>query len=1352
MPESRGYAADQFETPTFVPGAKGMQWSKSADQLDPEECLLRQNCVQYQRGEPTTRRGQLRQLTGVGSVHSVVRMNLPSSGSFMRFWGTGSNWQRGNTQGTLGVIESGFSGNPLTMLAYRPALTGDSWMIAADANKVRQAAATGAAISLGLAAPAVAVTAAIADILTTGIAAFDSSDGTDAATWTLTAGQDRSGNAAAAPTALDVGGVSGNAVAFTTAPGTVTEGYSSIIGRARALNLSMLGGGAAVAADDDLIHLWLNLDDPQLVEELRIYFVCSSGFDPAVVPGVDTAVNTDGFVKAIRPHDATGFFENTQSAVDAGDLARSRALLDSFLADSGSGLVPGTVEALSGGSGSVAPGQLAGDASLPTQASVQLVPGRGAWSEFGNIDRPLRRGEFIRFGNSAGRGWDTVTGIVIVIQTTAGSAVTLSCDDWFLTGGYPLDTTEPTSTPYDWRVTNYHTVTGDESNPSPIMADATWLECLRQRVNVQPVAYGNASVRQRVYRRGGTFGDDWGYAGQNTADGALFTDDASDAEVEAAGTLELDNDQPITTVNAAGATVRAQPLPVLFGPLEGILFGLGDPNRPGHLYYSKAGRSGSWPPDNHTEVCSPSEELMTGMKLGSQGFLLSRLKGYTVTANLVNGQIGVDESGCQVGICSRWAWCLGPKGAYFVSANAQAPGLYATAGGAAELLSSTVDSLFRGQTVQVTPSESLLPIDWTQANKIRLSIFQYVLQLHYQDTGGAMRMLCVDLLAGDWFLYDFADQPQMSYTEEPQSSAPALWLGTAGGNAHTYEGSTDNGVAVTARVVTGYLDAGRPREDKNLGDVVFDADVAAGQTLTVQTRLNNGVIENAQQAATPQSGRRRYQLDPFGASPQYARNVQLDIQWTAAQEGNKSLFMAGVAYTALPDQVLQRATTWESFPTEQYLTGVSLDVNTNGQTVELDIESIYQGIKTLTSAIVCSTPQRARVPWSWPVVKADMVRVHPKNDCKWLMLFGYQWLKQAEPPRVAVWDSNWENHYDTYYTGLDLEVDTFGRQKKVAVWVDQVQLTDPATGLPYFTITATGRAVVHLTFGPGRGHVYRFNALDANPGLLYGHRWHLEEEPSEQTNWNQNYTLAGTLTNKAVKGVLIEADTFGAAKTVQVQLDGAVAATLSVNHSGRQVQHYSFASATGRVLRLLPTDNNPSRLYSVQWVYDEEPLQLQRWETQRLTHGFDGQQLLYWAFLTLKSTVAVTLVVNTYNQNNLLVGSDNYAIPSTGGAKSQVPVRFNARRGVLFQYILTSDDGATRFLLYREESSVLVLPWGAQTAQTVKPFGSDDLDKVRQMGSASGIAQTPNNRPEPPLPASVGLMGSGENAGAEDNG
>jgi hypothetical protein len=346
------------------------------------------------------------------------------------------------------------------------------------------------------------------------------------------------------------------------------------------------------------------------------------------------------------------------------------------------------------------------------------------------------------------------------------------------------------------------------------------------------------------------------------------------------------------------------------------------------------------------------------------------------------------------------------------------------------------------------------------------------------------------------------------------------------------------------------------------------------------------------------------------------------------------------------------------------------------------------------------------------VVKANQVRLRPADaNCLAWILYRHDWLQTPEPPRIALWDTNWENKWDSYFTGVDLECDTFGVNKTVQVFVDQVSQGT-------FTVNRNGRGVVHLTLTPGRGHVYRVVATDANRGLLYGVRWWTEEEPSEQANWNQNYTLAGSMADKWLKGVLLECDTFGLTKLINVEIDGVAtpSSPLSVISSGRSVNHISFPQTKGRVFRLLPTDSNPGRLYNLQWIFDQEPLSLTRYETQEINHAIPGFSSLLFAHITIRSTANVTLIITTTVSETGTTVTDTYTLLSTGGAKQTLFVPFNARKGVLFKYLFTS---AAAFALYREESTVMIQPWAREETLERHPFGDDDLDQARDMGISS---------------------------------
>jgi hypothetical protein len=352
-------------------------------------------------------------------------------------------------------------------------------------------------------------------------------------------------------------------------------------------------------------------------------------------------------------------------------------------------------------------------------------------------------------------------------------------------------------------------------------------------------------------------------------------------------------------------------------------------------------------------------------------------------------------------------------------------------------------------------------------------------------------------------------------------------------------------------------------------------------------------------------------------------------------------------------------------------------------------------------------------------VPAHQVRIRPDAiDCVPWLLYRADWIYVQEPPRISKWDIHFENQWDQYYTGLDLYCDTFGQEKRIEVFVDEVRLTNTlAGGLTYWPILANGRRVVHLTLPWGRGHVFRFRAIDNFEGLLYTHRWHLQEEPSEQANWNQNFSVLGTRADKWLKAVVFECDTFNQPKQVQIEVDGTVVETLTVQANGRRVIQLALtAQALGRVWRMFPVDANPGRLYSAEPLFDEEPFQLNRWETQETNHGLQGWFYPLYAHITLKSTADV--VLTTVVQHNQVGGqtTHTYTIPATGGVKQRRFLHgFVAGKGVLIKYVLTS---AVPFWLYRDETSVMIQPWGAYRAIEVKPFGNDDLDPTRPMTHA----------------------------------
>jgi hypothetical protein len=1299
-----------FENHLVRLGAGGWNLKDELDVIPPEQASRLTNVDHDQTGAVTSRPGQTSFATGGTIHHSVRKILVPSTGVPTRFWGIDTSLYRG-ASGALASIDTGYSGDPLALVPHHPPLSGEPWMFVADRSRMRKARASdGLVLPIGLAAPTAAVTATLGIEHRRAICAFDSTDGTQASAWVAVAGSDEHGHPSGLPNAVDESSSPGGTpdVYFTTLDNpSIDSAYDSWFGLTKAVDLSTLspvsgGGGPIPASDDDILHLWLKTARPQFVREIRVYVVVSAGFVPGDthLPGTPGSANTDAYVKGFRQNDFVQFIQAAQTQIDAAETARIFALRDEDLEDRAT-----DDDRTSWANARAVIDPLRG-------RSLQLGGGAEQWFELGSIGLPMRRGDFQRIGATAGRDWSTMTGLIVYVKldvTATERIASFAMDDFYLTGGYGPDTVEPGAQQYDYRVTNYDPRTGAESNGSPTMSTGL-VDSRRQQITVTPAAASDAALRQRIYRRGGSLIDNWFFVGTNTSNGGTFSDQLSDDAISAAGTLPIDHFQPVPTVDAAGATVLAQPVAALWGPIEGMLLACGDPLRPGHLYWSLPDAPDHWSATSNKEICPPSEELMAGDLVGSQAFVFSRERLYLLYPSLTGtATIDYAPSLCTRGIPSRWAFCVGPGGIYFY---AEGEGIFVTQGGPETWISRDIDPLFQGQTRYGYP-----PIDTatTARSAIRLTAWENKIYFTYQATDGSRWTLVYHLLQQFWRPYKFGRAVvTVQGLEEPD-----LLLGGAVGATYTHTGFSDDGLAIASAYRTGAFTGGR-REEKLFGDQILDAD-RAGMVLSVQNFLNEETTSNTPVTIGEGAGRQRYVLDPFGEIPQKAHSISTEIAWSSASAA-PTLYQLGYAITLQPDLTTRRVTNWDDlgYPDEFWLTGITLDVDTGNVARTILVERDFGGVRSTVATLTVQADGRHKLKFSWAAVSANQVRIRPSDECKFWLLYRADWIVQPEPPRVAAWDVHFENAWDQSHTGLDLYCDTLGLTKQVEVYVDNVRQNDPATGLTFFSVTANGRKVVHLTLPWGRGHVYRFVAIDANPGLLYSHRWHLDPEPSEQTNWNQNFSIYGSRADKWLKAVVFECDTFGQNKSVTIEADGVVVETLIINASGRKVVQKALSTERlGRVWRLFPTDSNPGRLYSVQPVFDEEPFQLDRWETQEVNYGLPGWFYPTYGHLVLKSSAPVILSLTRQLNQRGLTRTETYEIPSTGGQKIRHYQTFRAGRDVLHKWVLSS---AQPFWLYRDETVVFIQPWGADQPAVLRPFGNSGEDPTRNMVSSYAAA------------------------------
>lgn len=289
-----------------------------------------------------------------------------------------------------------------------------------------------------------------------------------------------------------------------------------------------------------------------------------------------------------------------------------------------------------------------------------------------------------------------------------------------------------------------------------------------------------------------------------------------------------------------------------------------------------------------------------------------------------------------------------------------------------------------------------------------------------------------------------------------------------------------------------------------------------------------------------------------------------------------------------------------------------------------------------------------------------------------------------------------------------LDVDLLGGTLTSKVYSDSFQTlydTDTLVG-------TSGRNLTIFNLNSGEGLSSRFLALalswdnlTGQTPLIYGGYVTATPEPENTETRATDWTDAGYPGPKWVQGVRITADTFGVAKTVRVEYDGGtLGATLTVNHDGRlRVGYPNTASPTwepfiGTLLRLRPTDSNPwiLRDEEVEWIYEPEPELATYWKTQPTTHDLEDFHFIREMLLCVRSTSTVTLTVSVDGIDYI------YTLASTAGDQRVVRIIPQAVKGKIFQYTLSSSTG---FRVYKEDCSVLVKRQSDGDYQRKMPFG-----------------------------------------------
>lgn len=244
--------------------------------------------------------------------------------------------------------------------------------------------------------------------------------------------------------------------------------------------------------------------------------------------------------------------------------------------------------------------------------------------------------------------------------------------------------------------------------------------------------------------------------------------------------------------------------------------------------------------------------------------------------------------------------------------------------------------------------------------------------------------------------------------------------------------------------------------------------------------------------------------------------------------------------------------------------------------------------------------------------------------------------------------------------------DTRARKLFGDVMVDFESQTFPITLVPGFdnytallgasTLSSGSRAQQVIDLLSGFGQFAQNMQLDftwnTQSGVIKLYEWQPSfvirpEDTLLRVTDNDNAGYQGA---KYVRGALIEADTEGIARTVNLLYDGTnLGATLTVNHNGQLIKPYAVTPYVGELLRAQPTDAGQWRLFKLSYIFDKYP-ELAAIYSAIINLGYPGSKFMQGIRLTADTggaavsfnilydggTIGATLPATTFNGKQMI--------------------------------------------------------------------------------------------------------------------
>lgn len=258
--------------------------------------------------------------------------------------------------------------------------------------------------------------------------------------------------------------------------------------------------------------------------------------------------------------------------------------------------------------------------------------------------------------------------------------------------------------------------------------------------------------------------------------------------------------------------------------------------------------------------------------------------------------------------------------------------------------------------------------------------------------------------------------------------------------------------------------------------------------------------------------------------------------------------------------------------------------------------------------------------------------------------------------------------------------------------------------------TVEGRNTVVLDFNQGDGIYSRdigckFSWPLPSRNVLYEWQPSLIPMPEGVYNRPGDWDDGGTPGAKFIQGVIVDADSFGAAKTFALQASDDLALHTLLETPATFIKRteiaFSCVPFIAHSARLVSTDGVEWRVWGSRMVFQPYPELTKNWTTEMTSLGLVGWGHLREINIPHVSTDDLLLTISFDSWPAITA-----TIPNSGGTMQKVKITMPANKFKLAQFSLTSEES---FRIFVPDVEVKLGQWGrTDSYRILKPFGGPD--------------------------------------------